>query len=92
VKAFKKSDRELVDAIYSGVPAHLFGLEQVIEIGPLSGKSNVIYWLESRGITPTEEMVNRIFAAAKKSERILTEEELLSLAGPVAVRETRQSP
>jgi isopropylmalate/homocitrate/citramalate synthase len=92
VKAFKKSDRELADAIYSGVPAHLFGLEQVIEIGPLSGKSNVIYWLESRGITPTEEMVDRIFAAAKKSERILTEEELLALAGPVAVREARHSP
>jgi isopropylmalate/homocitrate/citramalate synthase len=92
VKAFKKSDRELADAIYSGVPAHLFGLEQVIEIGPLSGKSNVIYWLESRGITPTEEMVDRIFSAAKKSERILTGEELLALVGPVAVREARRSP
>jgi isopropylmalate/homocitrate/citramalate synthase len=87
VKAFKKNDRELADAIYSGVPAHLFGLEQVIEVGPLSGKSNVIYWLESRGIAPTEELVDRIFAAAKKSERILTEEEILALAGPVAARE-----
>lgn len=91
VKAFKKSDRDLADAIYSGVPARLFGLEQVIEIGPLSGKSNVIYWLESRGITPTEELVERIFSAAKQSERILTEEEILALAGPVAARQAPHS-
>jgi 2-isopropylmalate synthase len=86
VKAFKRNDRELADAIYSGVPAHLFGLEQVIEVGPLSGKSNVVHWLESRGITPTEELVERIFAAAKKSERILTEQEILALTGAVSGR------
>ncbi len=49
IKAFRKGDTELVNAVYSGVPAHLFGLDQIIEIGPMSGKSNVIYWLEKRG-------------------------------------------
>jgi len=81
IKAYKKGDRELADSIYSGVPSNLFGLEQIIEIGPLSGRSNVIYWLEKRGITATDELVDRIFAAAKKSDRIFTDAEIETLAG-----------
>jgi isopropylmalate/homocitrate/citramalate synthase len=78
-KAYKRNDLELANAIYSGVPAHLFGMEQVIEVGPLSGKSNVIFWLEHRGIPVTDEVVDRIYAAAKNSERVLNEKELLAL-------------
>ncbi len=50
IKAIRKQDHELVDAVYSGVPASLVGREQEIEIGPMSGKSNVVFWLEKRGI------------------------------------------
>src|SRR5260370_21861710 len=50
IKALKKNDIELANAVYSGVPSHLFGLEQVIDIGPMSGKSNVLFWLERHGI------------------------------------------
>ena len=82
VKAYKKGDEELANLIYSGVPSHHFGLEQIIEIGPLSGRSNVIYWLEKRGIPATDELVDRIFDAAKKSERIFTEDEIIALIGP----------
>ena len=82
VKAYKKDDHELANSIYSGVPSHLFGLEQVIEIGPLSGRSNVIYWLEKRKIPATDDLVDRIFAAAKQSERIMTEDEILALVDP----------
>src|SRR6202041_1460750 len=53
-KAFAKNDPALADAVYSGVPARLFGLEQVIEIGPMSGKSNVQHWLARHKI-PAEE-------------------------------------
>ena len=81
VKAYKKNDEELANSIYSGVPSHLFGLEQIIEVGPLSGKSNVIYWLEKRSIPATDELVDRIYNAAKQSERILTEREILALVG-----------
>ncbi len=63
------------------MPSHLFGLDQVIEIGPMSGKSNVIFWLERHGIPATDERVERIFAAAKKATRVMTEEEVFSLAG-----------
>lgn len=78
-KAYKKGDLALADAIYSGVPAHLFGLEQVIEIGPMSGRSNVVFWLGKHGIDATDEVVERIFAAAKQSSHTLTESEILSL-------------
>jgi 2-isopropylmalate synthase len=79
IKAFRKNDAELANAVYSGVPAQLFGLEQIIEIGPMSGKSNVLYWLEKRGMAGDENWVNRIFEAAKKSSRVLTDQEILAL-------------
>ena len=81
IKALRKHDRDLADAVYSGVPAHLFGLEQIVEVGPMSGKSNVSYWLGRHGIPETDELVNRIFEAAKRSPRVLTEEELKALCG-----------
>jgi 2-isopropylmalate synthase len=90
VKAYKKGDNELANSIYSGVPSHLFGLEQIIEIGPLSGRSNVIYWLEKRGLSATDELVDRIFAAAKQAERIMTEQEIQAIIASVpAATKTR---
>src|SRR5271170_3918282 len=83
VKAYKKGDEELANSIYSGVPSHLFGLEQIIEIGPLSGRSNVIYWLEKRSIPATDELVDRIFDAAKKAQRIFTDPEVLAIISAV---------
>jgi 2-isopropylmalate synthase len=65
--------------VYSGVPAHEFGLEQIIEVGPMSGKSNVVFWLERRGIEATEERVDRIFKVAKQSATILSDKEILNL-------------
>jgi 2-isopropylmalate synthase len=83
-KAFKKHDRELANSLYSGVPSHLFGLEQIIDIGPMSGRSNVLYWLEKRGMAADDEVVDRILTAAKQSDRVLTEEEILALVDSVA--------
>jgi 2-isopropylmalate synthase len=77
VKAFRKGDRELMDAVYSGVPAQMVGRMQQIEIGPLSGKSNVVFWLEQHGFVPAEEVVERVFRRAKSSLRVLTEQEIL---------------
>jgi 2-isopropylmalate synthase len=80
VKALSKGDVELANVVYSGVPSHLFGMSQLIEIGPMSGKSNVVYWLKAHGIEPEESRVDRIFTAAKNSNRVLTEEEILKAA------------
>jgi 2-isopropylmalate synthase len=81
VKAFRKGDRALMDAVYAAVPASLVGRQQEIEVGPMSGRSNVVFWLESRGLPASDEIVDRIFAAAKASNRTLTHEQVQELAG-----------
>ena len=89
IKAFKKGDAELADTVYSGVPSHLFGLEQIIDIGPMSGKSNVIYWLEKRGIQATDERVTAIYNKAKQSDRLLTTQEVLEAIHVPSIRDRR---
>jgi 2-isopropylmalate synthase len=83
IKAYRKKDMALVDAVYSGVPAAMIGREQEIEVGPMSGKSNVIFWLEKRGLPCDDETVDRIFARAKRSAAVLTEREIREEIGPV---------
>jgi 2-isopropylmalate synthase len=78
VKAWKKGDRDLMDAVYSAVPASLVGREQQIEVGPMSGKSNVVFWLEQHGIPCSDPVVDRVFAKAKSSTTVLTEAEILA--------------
>jgi isopropylmalate/homocitrate/citramalate synthase len=79
VKAYRKNDIELANRVYSGVPSHWFGLEQRIEIGPMSGKSNITFWLESHGLEATDERVERIFKRAKQADRLLAEQEILEV-------------
>ena len=79
IKSYRKGDRELADLVYSGVPAGQFGLEQVVEIGPMSGKSNVIYWLEKRGIEANDDRVSRIYDRAKQASAVLADEEIMRL-------------
>ena len=86
IKAMQKHDHRLADAVYSGVPAHLFGMEQVIEIGPMSGKSNVLYWLARHQIPADDALVSRILEAAKQSARVLTDAEVHALCTEPASR------
>lgn len=86
IKAIQKHDPLLADAVYSGVPAHLFGMEQVIEIGPMSGKSNVLYWLARHQIPADDALVGRILEAAKQSARVLTDAEVQALCTEPASR------
>jgi isopropylmalate/homocitrate/citramalate synthase len=85
IKAYRKKDDVLADAVYSGVPASLVGRTQGIEIGPMSGKSNVVFWLERRGIEATDELVDRIFTRAKSADAVLTEAEIRSICPPPRV-------
>lgn len=80
IKAFRKGDAWLANRVYSGVPADLFGLEQVIKVGPMSGKSNVIWCLEKLGLEPTEARVQQVLELAKRTPRLLTEAELREAA------------
>lgn len=77
IKAYHKDDVVLANTVYSGVPSHVFGMEQIIDIGPMSGKSNVLFWLERRRIPATDDVVDRIYQRAKQSDHTLTEAEIL---------------
>jgi 2-isopropylmalate synthase len=80
IKAKKKGNEWLADRVYSGVPAGMFGLEQIIEVGPMCGLSNVVYWLASHGYPQEEPLVKELFQLAKSTNRILTDDELHSCA------------
>ncbi|HEV8485975.1 MAG TPA: LeuA family protein [Blastocatellia bacterium] len=79
IKAFRKGDEWLADMVYSGVPAKMVGREQLIEIGPMSGKSNIVFWLERHAVEATEERVERILNHAKQRSAVLSDEEVMAL-------------
>lgn len=85
IKARAKGDVWLADRVYSSVPASLIGRGQIIEIGPMSGESNVVYWLEQRGLSTDPALVTKIFDRAKSAEAILTEAEVLEICDHHAV-------
>ncbi len=79
IKAQCKGDTWLADRVYSGVPASIIGRAQEIEVGHLSGASNVHFFLSNRGLDDQDTVCEAILDAAKKSERLLTEEEVLEI-------------
>ncbi len=87
IKAKKKGHDWLADRVYSSVPAAEFGLEQKIEISPLSGLSNVKYWLQTHGYDPEDEVSCRtLFDAAKRTDRVLSDDECRRLLKQAAWR------
>ena len=76
IKAMDKGDDWLADRVYSGVPAGDFGLQQVIRIGHMSGRSNVIPWLKRNGYEAEEDLVAHMFDVAKSQRRMMTDEEV----------------
>lgn len=98
-KAYAKGDTWLADRVYSSVPASLVGRRQSIAIGPMSGKSNVEFWLRGHGVESTTERVACVLAAAKTTSHVLTDVEIARAltrfekpecpAGPVSKRSKR---
>lgn len=86
VKAEQKGHAWLADRIYSGVPAGWFGLSQKIEIGPMSGISNVRHWLRAHGYDGTDEgLASHVFEAAKKCDHTFADAEVHALCAAWAV-------
>jgi len=79
IKAHRKGHDWLADKVYSGVPAGEFGLNQIIEIGPMSGQSNVVFWLQQRGLDAKPELVDMIFEHAKQSSSLLTDIQIYAI-------------
>ena len=76
IKAKKKGHNWLADRVYSSVPAEEFGFEQRIEISPVSGLSNVKYWLEHHGYDPEDTAAcQKLFEAAKRTDRVLSDQD-----------------
>ncbi len=86
IKALKREDTWLADRVYSGVPAAEFGLSQKIEVGPMSGISNVHYWLSSRGEPMDDRLARAIFDKAKASNRVLDDEEIEAVVREFSAR------
>ena len=80
IKAYKKGDAWLADRVYSGVPAGLFGLEQKIKVGPMSGRSNVAWVLERHGVEPTDAAVQAVLDLAKQTPHLLDDDEVVAAA------------
>jgi 2-isopropylmalate synthase len=79
IKAERKGQEWLADRVYSGVPAAWIGRHQQIEIGPMSGLSNVRYFLAVRGLAASPETEQALLEAAKHSDHVLGEEEALEV-------------
>ncbi|HKV69847.1 MAG TPA: LeuA family protein [Gemmatimonadales bacterium] len=87
IKAKKKGHDWLADRVYSSVPAAELGLAQRIDISPVSGLSNVKYWLSTHGFDPENEDACKIlFDAAKRTDRVLSEAECRRLLEQVVWR------
>jgi 2-isopropylmalate synthase len=84
IKAHKRGADWLADRVYSGVPASMVGRHQEIEVGPMSGESNVVFWLETHGIEATQERITAVFQHAKSVDRILTDSEIRDLVASLA--------
>jgi 2-isopropylmalate synthase len=80
IKARKKGHDWLADRVYSSVPAGELGIAQRIEISPVSGMSNVKFWLEAHGYDASNPRYAQVlFDAAKSADRALTDEECHAL-------------
>jgi 2-isopropylmalate synthase len=85
IKAKKRGEDLLANLVYSGVPAHFIGRRQEIEIGPMSGNSNVIHYLSERDLPHTPEIIRAVLAEAKKSDHLLTEDEVILIVKEVEI-------
>ncbi len=86
IKSIKRGDEWLMDRVYSGVPASEFGKEQVIEVGHMSGMSNVRFWCEKRGVPVSDELCKAILARAKSCAWTLTDDEIWAVIDQLGVK------
>tara|TARA_S200000501_G_scaffold9626_1_gene8628 strand:+ start:7161 stop:8420 length:1260 start_codon:yes stop_codon:yes gene_type:complete len=78
IKAMNKGDDWLADRVYSGVPAGDYGLNQVIRIGHMSGRSNITWWLSQNNYPVDDEIIQYLFEVAKSQRRLMTDSEIHS--------------
>jgi 2-isopropylmalate synthase len=82
LKALDQGHENLADMVYSAVPPSWFGKHQIIEVGPMSGESNVIYWLKRHSMEPSREKIGVVMRLAKSSNHTLCDEEIFGALAP----------
>ena len=78
--------------LYFHAPAAMVGLTQLIEVGPMSGESNVFFWLRARGIDPTPGRVAALYRAAKASDHVLSKSEIRTVLSALPDPATAGAP
>lgn len=92
IKAMRKGDHWLADRVYSGVPAGIVGLQQKIRIGHMSGRSNIVFWLQQHGYEGDDELVEYMFEVAKQQPRLMRDDEVVAAVDEfVAMRAAAQA-
>ena len=85
VKALDRGDTWLADLVYSAVPATMVGRTQHIEVGHMSGHSNVKAWLAANGLTATNEQIDAVFRAAKRCNSTLSDDDIRGILAQTAI-------
>ncbi|MBV6451301.1 MAG: Homocitrate synthase [Anaerolineales bacterium] len=75
-KALSMHDDWLAERVYCGVPSSMVGRAHEIEIGPMSGEHNVRFLLNRRGLPADAPIVAKILEVAKRSNRLMSEEDV----------------
>lgn len=89
-KALAVGDTWLAERVYAGIPASLLGLEQRIEVGPASGRANILHWLDTNGISATPEILETLRQAVEATTRVLPDDELRALVSGLIPAERQQ--
>lgn len=79
LKAQQTGDNDLLDGVYSSVPARIFGRRQEVLVDGSSGASNVKFWLTEHGYEPKPHLVSHVLEAAKSANRPLTAQQIGNL-------------
>jgi isopropylmalate/homocitrate/citramalate synthase len=82
----EKGEDWLSNCVYCGVPASMVGRRQSVEIGPMSGEHNVRYYLRQHKIDEEPVYIEKILAAAKRSDVLLTEKDVLRMVAVMRQR------
>lgn len=88
LKAERRGCREYAELVYSPISASLLGGAQRIDIGPLSGASNVVWWLLRHDIPVEDELVAAVLEVAKQAGRVLDDDEVAAAVERVHAQAT----
>lgn len=78
-KAKYENRTQISEFVYSAIPANWVGRENEIAIGPMSGSSNVEYWLNKNGYSLDSGLISLILQTAKCSDRLLSDNEITNI-------------